>query len=248
VITEIPSNTRQVPKHADAHGFKVICRAESGTHQDGRTAKRASGQNYAIGPNRFGGTTQADAHSTMILERHTVNKDTAVCGEVGSATRGGKIRKRRTLPNASNHISWPHSSADSARRIVIRHWRIAQGGTSPQESSMLGEKGIRRVAPNRKRAISTVPTVVKIGIAFNAAKKGKHFGKRPSRIAACRPFIVIARRPSQSNSRVCRGAAPHQFSAREWDRSTKRARFAGISPIMGESRIEGIANFGWQIR
>jgi hypothetical protein len=49
---------------------------------------------------------------------------------------------------------------------------------------MLGEKSLRRIAPNRKRAISTVPPVVKIGIAFNAAKEGKHFGKRPSRIAA----------------------------------------------------------------
>ena len=189
----ILSHTWQVAQHRDAQRLEMIRRAEPGTYQDGWAAKRTRRQNDEIGPDQFGGTVQEDADGTSTFKHHAISKDAATDGEIGSTTRGGKIRKHRALPNTSDHISWQHSSADSPWRIKICNAMIAEGRTGLQESAMLREKSLSSIAPNRKRAVSTVPTVVKVGIVFNATKKGEYFGKRPARIAARCPFIIVVR-------------------------------------------------------
>ncbi|MGD0209680.1 MAG: hypothetical protein ABSC14_01720 [Desulfomonilia bacterium] len=49
---------------------------------------------------------------------------------------------------------------------------------------MFGEKGLEGIAMDWKRAISTVPMVIKVCIVLNATKEREYLGKRPSRITA----------------------------------------------------------------
>ncbi|MFO1266815.1 MAG: hypothetical protein U1F67_08615 [Rubrivivax sp.] len=162
---------------------------------------------------RLLGQAHAAARQRGSVEQHAVDRCIGKQREIAPPARGGQVGQRGTLAHAVDDVARHHARADGARRVVVGHGREVRRGASLQEGTMLGQQRLRRIATDRQRPGTAVPSVVALGVTLDPAEEGQHIGEGPTRISGRHPLVVFSGATAHGHRPVRGRTAADQLGA-----------------------------------
>src|ERR1700686_3503429 len=195
----------------------MLRRPDTGSHQDGRAAKRAGGQNYlACRKNLCVDKLYAD--SALAFDDDVVHFGVTADCEVGaSADRGGQISDPRIDPHTIDDVERIRANTVLSSTVEIRNMRQPDSFCGFDECTHRRRVLLRRVLADRKRAAAAVPSIIARRGVFHGLVRGKHLLPRPSLDSALGPTREVRWSRAHRDGGVYRPAGADQATPRHQD-------------------------------